>query len=334
MTTAFTINDSTQVAGTRRAVTTLAERLGFDATRVGQVGLVVTELATNIIKHATRGEVLVNERIAGSRRGIEVIALDSGPGFRNFESALVDGHSTSGTLGHGLGAVHRNADFVRMFSLPSKGVAALCRIWDGPGSAADDRSFTVCGVCVPKAGEEVSGDTWAAQVDRDQISVIVADGLGHGLLASDASRAAVDVFVRAPRHAPSIILQDVHHALRATRGAAVAVLTIVPERGLATFAGLGNIAGTIIDGGTRRSMVSHNGTAGHAARSIQELSYPMPDGGLFVMHSDGLTTHWNTADYPGLEAQDPALIAGVLYRDFTRHRDDATVVVGKRSLPA
>jgi anti-sigma regulatory factor (Ser/Thr protein kinase) len=334
MTASLAIGDPSQVAAVRRAVTTLAERLGFDATRTGQAALVVTELATNILKHATRGEILVNHTCVGLRRGVELLALDSGPGLSNFESAFRDGHSTSGTLGHGLGAMQRNADFVRVFSQPSKGVAALCRIWDRPGAAEDDRPFTVCGVSVAKPGEEVSGDAWTAQVDRDQLSVVVADGLGHGVLASEASRCAITTFARAPRQAPSVILQNIHDALRATRGAAVGVLTVVPERELATFAGLGNIAGVILTAGQRRSLVSHNGTAGHAARSIRELTYPMPAGALFVLHSDGVSTHWNVADYPGLEAQDPALIAGVLYRDFARHHDDATVVVGKRSLAA
>jgi anti-sigma regulatory factor (Ser/Thr protein kinase) len=334
MTAFYAIADSSQVATVRRAVTTLTDRLGFDGSRSGQVALVVTELATNILKHATRGEILVSERRVGSTIGIEVLALDAGRGFTNFQSALRDGHSTSGSLGHGLGAVQRNANFFQVFSQPSKGVAALCRIWNRPGAISDDRPFTICGVAVPKPGEDVCGDAWAAQIDRDQFSVIVADGLGHGFLAAEASRCAIETFLRAPRKAPSVILEDIHNALRATRGAAVAVLMVDPEREVASFAGLGNISATILNGGRRRGLVSHNGTAGHVARSIQEMSYPMPAGALTVMHSDGVSTHWNAADYPGLEELDPALIAGVLYRDFTRHRDDATVVVAKRSLAA
>jgi hypothetical protein len=47
------------------------------------------------------------------------------------------------------------------------------------------------------------------------------------------------------------------------------------------------------------------------------------------MHSDGIATQWDLGRYPGLLARDPSLIAGVLYRDFLRGRDDATVVVLK-----
>jgi hypothetical protein len=38
-------------------------------------------------------------------------------------------------------------------------------------------------------------------------------------------------------------------------------------------------------------------------------------------------SRWSLEDYPGLAARDPAVIAGVLYRDFSRRRDDVTVVV-------
>jgi hypothetical protein len=48
---------------------------------------------------------------------------------------------------------------------------------------------------------------------------------------------------------------------------------------------------------------------------------------MVVMHSDGISARWDLADYPGLRARGPAIIAGVLMRDFARNRDDASVVV-------
>jgi hypothetical protein len=159
---------------------------------------------------------------------------------------------------------------------------------------------------------------------------MVADGLGHGLLAAEAAAAAVDVFVRDPLRTPSLTLEEMHRALRPTRGAAVAVAAIEFERDLAVFAGLGNIVGSIVVDHTRRNLVSHNGTAGHAARRMHEYSYPMTPESTLVLHSDGLRTDWNPADYSELWTSDPSVIAGVLYRDFTRGRDDVTVVVGKR----
>ena len=80
-------------------------------------------------------------------------------------------------------------------------------------------------------------------------------------------------------------------------------------------------------------MVSHNGTAGHAAGSIHEFTYPVPPQSTIVMFSDGLTTRWDLTAYPGLGHRSPALIAGVLYRDFSRRRDDVTVVVARERSP-
>ena len=71
------------------------------------------------------------------------------------------------------------------------------------------------------------------------------------------------------------------------------------------------------------------GTAGHNARKIQAFDYPF-ESGLVILHSDGLEHEldpWRAI--PILQASHPTLIAAILYRDFGRRRDDATVLVGK-----
>jgi len=119
-----------------------------------------------------------------------------------------------------------------------------------------------------------------------------------------------------------------HDALRATRGAAIAVVNIDIGERLTRYAGLGNISGMIVTPDHKRvTLVSHNGTAGHIARRVQEFAYPLLRGAVIVLHSDGLSASWDPARYPGLWQRDPALIAAVLYRDFNRRRDDSTVVV-------
>jgi hypothetical protein len=73
-----------------------------------------------------------------------------------------------------------------------------------------------------------------------------------------------------------------------------------------------------------------HGTAGHQVRRLQEFSYPWAGDDVLIMHSDGVSAHWTLDAYPGLQQRDPLVIAAVLLRDFTRGRDDATVVVAKR----
>jgi hypothetical protein len=121
-----------------------------------------------------------------------------------------------------------------------------------------------------------------------------------------------------------------HESMRHTRGAAVAVAELDEERRVIAFSGLGNIAGRIFEsGGTSRSLVSTYGTAGMDARAVREFSYPWPAGAALILHSDGISARWDLADYPGLLSHDPAVIAGVLMRDYCRRTDDATVVVVK-----
>jgi hypothetical protein len=62
---------------------------------------------------------------------------------------------------------------------------------------------------------------------------------------------------------------------------------------------------------------------------INEFSYPWADGALLIMHSDGLGSRWQIERYPGLSDRHPALVAGVLYRDWSRGRDDVTVVAAR-----
>ena len=160
---------------------------------------------------------------------------------------------------------------------------------------------------------------------------MIADGLGHGPLAAQASREAVRVFREQAASGPGEILDRMHQAMRATRGAAVGIAEIrFPNRRL-HFAGIGNIATSIFADGVSRSTVSMNGTVGHEMRKVQEFEYDFPQGALVVMHSDGLASQWQLSRYAGLATRNPSLVAAVLYRDFKRGRDDVTVLAARET---
>jgi hypothetical protein len=74
-------------------------------------------------------------------------------------------------------------------------------------------------------------------------------------------------------------------------------------------------------------MLSTNGTLGHEMRAAVQYQYPLSRRALVIMHSDGLSANWSLDKYPGLFQRHPAVVAGVLFRDHRRERDDATVVV-------
>jgi hypothetical protein len=76
-------------------------------------------------------------------------------------------------------------------------------------------------------------------------------------------------------------------------------------------------------------MVSVNGTLGHQMTRARQYEYPFEADSLLILHSDGLSANWSPDKYPGLFQRHPGVIAGVLFRDFRRIRDDATVAVAR-----
>jgi anti-sigma regulatory factor (Ser/Thr protein kinase) len=325
---ALAVQDQSQVSETRRRATEIAQRQGFGDADAGRVALVATELATNILKHGNGGEILVGAYGESPDGGVELIALDQGPGIANLAASLADGYSTSGTAGKGLGAVVRQSHFVDVAAWPGVGTAVLARLKRGQPPERFSDTSRIGAVSVPKPGEEVCGDSWAVSAGSDETALMVADGLGHGPDAAEASVAAVRMFHRFDGHRVPVLLDYIHGGVRATRGAAVSVARFQPASGKVIYAGIGNVAGVLAVNGELRRMVSMPGTAGHNARKIQAFEYPFTSG-LVILHSDGIASTWTLERYPNIAARHPTLIAAVLYRDLTRHRDDATVLVAK-----
>ncbi|MCL1467855.1 ATP-binding SpoIIE family protein phosphatase [Argonema galeatum] len=324
------ISESSQAGEARRLAMALASRLGFNDTQRGKVGIVVTEIANNLVRHAREGQLLLGSLAKDDIAGIEILALDKGPGMVDIGECLRDGYSTAGTAGKGLGAISRLSAFFDIHSVPNVGTALLSQIWASQTPSSTPYSNIEIGaVCLPKTGEEVSGDRWAIDRYADRTLLLVSDGLGHGPMAAQASLEAIKIFRENVRKSPAEIMEAVHGGLRSTRGAAVAIAQLKFEQQIIRFVGVGNISASVMSESGSYSMVSHNGTVGHEVRKIQEFVYQWPKGGLLVMHSDGLGTQWRLDRYPGLAAKHPSTIAGVLYRDFNRGRDDVTVLVAK-----
>lgn len=325
------IDDRSQVGEGRRAAADLARTLGFDATAAGNVALAVTEATTNILKHAQRGKLVLRCLERDGVGGLEVLALDQGPGIANVGVSLRDGHSTSGSMGTGLGALSRISHAMDVYTQPGKGTAVRLEFWAGPLSNPA-RSPEIGAISVPKAGEVACGDAWSLVPDGGDCSLLVVDGLGHGTDAARAARTAMEVLAKHPTAPPGELLQLAHLAMASTRGGAAAVARFGTLQAQGVFAGVGNIAARVESTTSRRQLVSHNGTLGHVLRKVQEFPFDFPADAALILHSDGLSGHWTLADYPGLMAKHSGLIAGVLYRDHDRGRDDITVVVIKRGM--
>jgi anti-sigma regulatory factor (Ser/Thr protein kinase) len=327
---AIAIDDPSHVGEVRRTAKAVASAIGLSETDTGRFAILASEAATNIAKHAGHGEIILRSFGAqDDTPGVELIAIDSGPGISNLERALSDGYSTAGSSGTGLGAMSRLATSFDIFTTEGAGTVLAARVVPSPRTAARPNQLLDIGVVrVSKRGESACGDDWGIVCDADGRAMLaVADGLGHGQSAADASRRAVDVAVERAADQPGSIVTQVHAALRSTRGAALAVAELNSMSGSVRYAGLGNISAAIVSPRESRNLVSHNGIAGHEMRKVQEFSYDWPADALLVVHSDGLSARWDLTRYPGLSLRDPSVVAGVLYRDYSRGRDDSLIVV-------
>lgn len=323
------VEEVTQVGEARRQCAALCRALAFRETVTAAAAIVATELATNLVKHASGGRILL--QALADAKSLELLSVDRGPGMTDVARCLRDGYSSTHSPGTGLGAVRRLSTEFDIFSLPGKGTAVFSRMSDGqPAQPACGTWFQTGAVCLPMHDGEPCGDAWAVAQFPGRLVVLVVDGLGHGPDAAAAANAAVTVFRNHAEESTQTIVEAIHAGLRGTRGAAVGVAEIDRAQRTVRYTGVGNVAGQIHSGGApSRRFVSHNGIAGGEARKIQEFAYPWSADSLLILHSDGLSTHWDLNAFPGLSARHPSLIAGVLWRHFRRNRDDVAVVVAK-----
>ena len=326
------ISEASQTGEARRKASAFAEGLAMSSEQCGRVALVATEMATNLVKHAGSGQIILQRLVRNGHAGLRMMAIDKGPGIADVNRALSDGHSTAGSMGNGLGAIQRVPDHFDLYSVPGSGTVISTEFWTERRASPDPKShlLRVAVISEPLRGEEVCGDGWAAHSSPDGLLFMVVDGLGHGMLAAEAAREAERVLAQAKETALPQILSDVHDALKKTRGAAFAVARIDFSRRTLAYAGVGNICASIVEPpGKARSLASYNGTLGVHVSKFREFIYPWNEESILVMHSDGLTSRWDLAKYPGIWTKQPSMIAALLHRDFSREKDDATVLVAK-----
>ncbi|MFF8475154.1 SpoIIE family protein phosphatase [Streptomyces sp. NPDC015414] len=339
------VHDSTRVRDVRVATEEAGSHARLDAHRTAVAALVATELATNLLKHAGGGTVLINlvDRGVTDARGpaVQLAALDHGPGIPDVAEALRDGHTTSeASLGAGLGTCRRIADVFDLYST-RRGTVAVARVHQNPNPGPRQTHDTCAagGINIPLARAEHSGDTWSLARSDSRTTLMLADGLGHGARAAHASDAAVEALHDAGHLPPDEILRLMNPALRPTRGAAVAVAQLDTDRGELAFAGVGNIGARLHTDGSWEHLVSHPGIVGaQFPATVPVRRLPWRPGSLLVLHSDGLPSRWVPPEDPGLLGHDPAVVAATVLRDASSAanpvRDDTCVAVLACERPA
>lgn len=318
----------------KRDITRIAESYGFSPTEVGRVNIVVSEMTSNLLKYAPQGgELLVKYT---SEQALEIICIDSGPGMKDPHRMILDGTSTGGTTGEGLGAIVRQSHVFDMYSQPGSGTIVLSRVYKGLHDAPKVTShFDVAALLVPKTNETTCGDGFALYEQGKNCYLIALDGLGHGSFANEASTEAANFFLQNPDTDPAQNLRLIHAAIRKTRGAVGTIAHINLSQKNIAYCGIGNIAGKIfsIEGpgimnSSSKNIIAYNGILGHnIPNTLNTQTLEWNNSKLLILHSDGIKSRWDLSKYTNLHRHDTSIIAALLYRDFSRHTDDTLVAV-------
>ncbi|OLD80653.1 MAG: ATP-binding protein [Ignavibacteria bacterium 13_1_40CM_2_61_4] len=123
------INSNSDIVSARQQGRALANAMAFTSTDATLITTAISELARNIVRYATHGEIILRQIRRGEKVGITVVARDHGPGIANVSQAMQDGFSTSGSLGLGLPGVQRLMDEFEIISGEHIGTTVTIRKW-------------------------------------------------------------------------------------------------------------------------------------------------------------------------------------------------------------
>lgn len=306
----------------------MAEALGFAPTECEEVALAVQELASNLVTHASGGEIQLRPLSDGTRHGIQVISEDSGPGIPDIERALADGFSTAGGLGNGLGAVNRLMDSLEFSQRHPSGLRILCRRWIRPGSLRFSQRLELGGATRSYHLHPENGDALIIRQWPEHTLVGVIDGLGHGQFAHRAAQTARQYIEHHFDQPLESLFRGAGRACRATRGVVMALARWDLFRDKVTVATLGNIEVRLLGQGKPIYPVVRRGIVGLAnAPEPVFKEYPWTETSLLIMHSDGVRAAWQGEQLPRHGRLAAADIARELLERYARPDDDATVVV-------
>ena len=355
MTEQITITYDPDVAAARRQVKAFALTQGFDEIASEEVAITVSELATNLLKHAGGGQLLLTPLGEKTRpgdlplasptgAGLQIEAIDQGPGIRDIERAFTDGFSTVGSLGYGLGTVNRLMDQVTVESEPGHGAHITCiRHVRAPRTSCvmPAMPFTLDIGAASRAypGLDDNGDAFVVKRWEQGTLVGVIDGVGHGQFAARASRSARQYIEAHYDLSLNALFLGASRACHATRGVVMALARFdylphaVPPAPVMTltFASVGNIESRVIGGPAHTSLLVKRGMIGitNAMPRVQVCVYPWSADQLLILHSDGLHTHWRWEDLAVTAADSADGIARHLLTKLARDDDDATAVIVK-----
>ncbi len=323
----YPASDRSLFAALRKGIHKQAVNADFSEIKINQIDLVVAEITTNLIKHAVGGEILCVVKGIGAAQYIELISIDHGPGIDDLNAMLVDGASTSNTLGYGLGSIKRLSDFFSIYTLKGWGTILLSRIY----KTNDQKlfaSFPLSTLIIPKPTETLSGDGCMYKDTERYFKLLLLDGLGHGIEANKVVEEAHANLVLCPYHDPEEIIRFLHPPLKKTRGGVGTVVVLDKADNTFKILGVGNISSKVISGKEDKNIMSYNGIIGHNIPGTMNSHILLAkDYRYLILCSDGVKSRWELTKYPMIFRYDPMIIASAIYKDFGRRTDDTSVVI-------
>lgn len=315
----------------RREAKDMATVIGLKDRMSEEITIAVSELASNLAKHAIQGTLTLKIIDNNGRAGIQVESLDNGPGISDVERAMTDGFSTTDGLGCGLGTVNRLMDEFEIISKQNSTSVThiICRKWDSP---AVSQSSMLCPLEFGAAtrahpGMSLNGDAFVIKQWDENTLVAVIDGLGHGQFAHKAAESARQfIETHFEQTLPNLFL-GVGRSCRSTRGVVMALAQFNWRKQILTFASIGNVETRILGGTEKFSPIIRRGIIGGNSIKPVITEYHWSPGQIMVFHTDGLSTRWRKKDFSKFENESAKFIALLMLRTLAKNEDDATVVV-------
>jgi anti-sigma regulatory factor (Ser/Thr protein kinase) len=326
----YHIEERSYVAFIKREIHNLV-RPYFTEKRTAEIDIVISELTSNLIKHAQKGEILYRLSTEENEKVFEVICIDNGPGIKDLSNAMKDGVSSKETLGQGIGAIMRLSNLSQFYTLPAWGTIVYTVFYNNRDySPGVKKNFHARILNVAKPGEHVSGDSAHIKAYPDKTIVFVGDGLGHGHHAKDAVDKAISIFKSSMSGDPSEIIKEINKNLKHTRGLVATIATLDHKSKQWELCGVGNISTRLQKGLENKNYICNNGIIGfNIPTRLENSRHELEKFQQLILCSDGIKTRWDLVKYPGLLKYDPMIMAAVLYKDHARQTDDMTAVIVK-----
>jgi anti-sigma regulatory factor (Ser/Thr protein kinase) len=328
----------TSAADISRANQAARERstgLGFTVSESEEIALAVTELASNLVKHAGRGNIRMTAIQADGRTGIQVESEDNGPGIPDVEQAVTDGYSTAGSLGIGLGTINRLMDELEFYTPAERtGLHIVCQRWLRARTEGLPVRWLEFGAATrPCRRAPENGDSIVLRQWHGHALTGVIDGLGHGPSARRASQAARQYIEQHFDQPLTSVFRGVGRACRATRGVVMTLARFDLARQLVVVASVGNVEARLIGNAERRHLGVRRGILGLNAPDPVVTEHPWTPASILIIHSDGLRPQWQWSEFPDLTAKTSNAMALHLLRTLGKIDDDASVVVVRSAIP-